>query len=259
MPTPKTISEIKSNLLRPALTSHYEVTVSPPPGKVMDWWKKTGRQGKLNLQCSEASLPGSQLGTTEVANNYHGVTERYVNRRIFDDRIDFTFYLDAGDYTAVRFFEYWISYITEGSTGPGQKAGNYFYRMRYPRGNGKTEKDGYITPQGLSITKFERDYNENKVLQYEFVNSYPIAITSMPISYDSSDLLKCNVSMTYIRYLVNTTFPPLSDSATARVSSIIDQASTNTTSILGDIIPDRVGSAFPLGANDLSGTLSNVG
>ena len=81
----------------------------------------------------------------------------------------------------------------------------------------------------------------------------------MPISYDSSDLLKCNVSMTYIRYLVNTTFPPLSDSATARVSSIIDQASTNTTSILGDIIPDRVGSAFPLGANDLSGTLSNVG
>ena len=74
MPTSKTISEIKTNLLSPALTSHFEVSITPPPGALMDWWTKTGRQGKLNLQCSEASLPGSQLSTIDITNNFHGVT-----------------------------------------------------------------------------------------------------------------------------------------------------------------------------------------
>jgi hypothetical protein len=34
------------------------------------------------------------------------------------------------------------------------------------------------------------------------VNSYPISITSMPVSYDASSLLKCTVSFSYIRYYV---------------------------------------------------------
>ena len=263
MPTPKTISEIKSNLLRPALTSHYEVTVSPPPGTVMDWWKKTGRQGKLNLQCSEASLPGSQLSTIDITNNFHGVTEKHVNRRIFDDRLDLTFYVDAGDYTAIRFFEYWVDYITNASEipenlvenlPPTKSASNYFYRMRYPRGDGKSGKNGYISPQGLSITKFEKDYNKGKVLQYKFINSFPLQINSIPVSYDTSDLLKCNVSMTYIRYIVNYTFPPTASSPVPRPSTILDQATQNT---FGKTVMDRVGAALPQGASDLIGTLSN--
>ena len=252
MPRPKTVSQIKSNLLSPALTSHYEVTVDPPPGALKSWWARTGRQGKLNLQCAEASLPGSQLATSEITNNYHGVTERYVNRRIFDDRIDLTFYVDAGDYTAVRFFEAWMNYITNGSemdrSSPSKSASNYFYRMAYPK--------DYVSPQGLSVIKFERDHNQSKVLQYQFINSYPLAITSMPISYDTSDLLKCTVSMTYIRYIVNSNFPVISATRTPRLSSIIDQANQNTFGLAG-MVAERVGAALPRGATDVVGALSN--
>ncbi|NBX71537.1 hypothetical protein EBQ91_01295, partial [bacterium] len=44
--------------------------------------------------------------------------------------------------------------------------------------------------------------HEGNTLIYNFVNSYPIAVTSMPVSYDASSLLKCTVSFSYIRYYV---------------------------------------------------------
>ena len=43
-----------------------------------------------------ASLPGSNLATIDVNNDRTGVTEKHVHRRVFDDRIDLTFYVDAG-------------------------------------------------------------------------------------------------------------------------------------------------------------------
>ena len=49
----------------------------------------------LNISCSEASLPGSSIATFEIKNDYAGVTERYAHRRMYDDRIDFTFYVDT--------------------------------------------------------------------------------------------------------------------------------------------------------------------
>jgi hypothetical protein len=39
-------------------------------------------------------------------------------------------------------------------------------------------------------------------IKYEFINSYPISVASMPVSYDSSSLLKCSVSLSYIRYMI---------------------------------------------------------
>ena len=52
----------------------------------------------------------------------------------------------------------------------------------------------------MQVTKFEKDYGLN--LKYTFKDAYPIAINSMPLSYGSTDLLKCTVSMTYLRYIV---------------------------------------------------------
>ena len=34
------------------------------------------------------------------------------------------------------------------------------------------------------------------------LDAFPLAINSMPVSYDGSSLLKCSVSMSYIRYIV---------------------------------------------------------
>lgn len=214
MPTKRSVDDIKSKLLRPALTSHFEVEIPVIPGlSALDsrgnsFLKYNGinisqnsdQQIKLNLLCAEASLPGSSLATLEINNDYTGVTERHAYRRIYDDRIDLTFYVDAENYLPIHFFETWIKFIVDESIGEqsskgnvGSKDLNYFYRVRYP--------EEYMAAQGLKVTKFERDYKTS--LEYEFINAFPISISSMPISYESSSLLKCTVSMSYIRYILN--------------------------------------------------------
>ena len=201
-PTKRTVSDIKSNLLRPATTSHFEVEI--PLQHASKFGYKLGvNQDKLQLMCDSASLPGSNLATLDVNNDYTGVTEKHVHRRVFDDRIDLSFYVDAGNYIPIRFFESWIEFITNGrNISPGDnpkqlQQGNYFYRMQYP--------DEYIAGQGLIVRKFEKDYNG--MLEYEFIRSFPLAISSMPVSYDGSSLLKCNVSFSYIRYVVHPATP----------------------------------------------------
>ena len=206
-PTPKKIADIKLNLLRPALTSHFAVTIPKPNGGDFDQFLRYNgvifNQGKLNLMCSEAVLPGSNLATFEINDNFHGVTERHAYRRVYDDRIDLTFYVNAdevGSYLPIRYFETWMKYIVDESRGEqddknaGSEDREYFYRVRYPEG-----KNGY-TADGLTVTKFERDYTQT--LEYKFIRAFPISINSMPVSYDSSSLLKCTVSMSYIRYVL---------------------------------------------------------
>ena len=218
MPSIKSVDDIKSSLLRPSLTSHFYVEIPVPSnGANSDSFKQklqengvswpTRDQDTINLLCSEAVLPGSSLATFEINNDRTGVTERHVHRRMFDDRIDLTFYVDAGNYLPIKFFETWIDFITSGATESDNKLinKNYFYRMNYP--------DDYTADQGLKVIKFERDtykssskggYNRptGSVLEYNFVRAFPLSIASMPVSYDASSLLKCTVSMSYIRYVV---------------------------------------------------------
>ena len=210
MPTKRSVSDIKSNLLAPALTSHFEVSLSVPDG--LSGWRGQNRQGKIQLMCSEASLPGSSLATHQIDNDFHGVTERHAYRRIYDDRIDLTFYVDAKNYLPIKFFEDWISYITS-EDKESAKSNSYTYRVKYP--------DTYSV-SGLEVTKFEKDYAQ--ALTYQFIKSYPIQITSMPVSYDGSDLLKCSVAMTYIRYIVDTRLRPESG---VGLLNILEQAGGN--------------------------------
>ena len=196
-----TIVSLKDKLLKPALTSQYEVKIPVGAGNLNTILKKyapsTAEQQTLNISCSEASLPGSSIATFELKNDYTGVTERYAHRRMYDDRIDFTFYVDADKYLAIRFFESWMRFVT-GESGPRAdgsemelKSSGYHYRMNYPK---------EYRCEGLKIVKFER--NRRNSLEYEFVGAYPISVSAMPVSYDSSSLLKCSVSMTYLRYVI---------------------------------------------------------
>ena len=203
MPRTFNVSDIKANLLKPATTSHFEVEI--PIINALSKKYDGLKHNQIQLLCSEASLPGSNLATFEINNDRMGVTEKHVHRRIFDDRIDLTFYVDAGAYKPITFFEDWINYITspveDGNFVRAEKAriekdsGAYFYRMRYPK--------DYMMEQGLKVTKFEKDQAYGGgALEYKFVNAFPLAINSMPVSYDASSLLKCTVSMSYIRYIV---------------------------------------------------------
>jgi hypothetical protein len=165
MPTIRSVSDIKSKLLRPALTSFYEVEIDLPKGdgvlaNRLSELRADGSEDQdvLNLRCSEASLPGSNLATLETTNTYHGVTER--------------------------------------PAGKGPIDPTYTYRSRY--------SNNYVSPQGLKVRKFERDFDTSgSILEYTFVNSYPFSISAMPVSYESSSLLKCTVSFSYLRYVLN--------------------------------------------------------
>ena len=68
---------------------------------------------------------------------------------------------------------------------------NHFFGAKYP-------DDYYGT---LRVNKFERSYNTN--LNYEFLGAFPINISSMPLSYESPNVLKCVVQFSYIRYNIN--------------------------------------------------------
>ena len=206
---PRDVDQIKARLLRPATTSHFYASIGGAPAPVMALLGNSNQE-KLNLLCAETVLPGSNLTTWKVNNDFTGATETYAYRRLFDDRINLNFYVDADNYLPIRFFEKWISYImgedddpfADGSGPttnkvPSIMSGTYNYRSRYPGYSSADE--GYMAHQGFEITKFERDYENS--LTYRFVNSYPLAINSMPISYDGSQLLKCSVSMSYLRYV----------------------------------------------------------
>jgi hypothetical protein len=195
---------VKSILLNPALTSHYICKFKPPnlsPDTEGYFAAREGpfpgsnylirpNQDLIELSCSEASLPGSSLMTNEINDDHTGVTERHAYRRQFDDRTDFTFYVDH-DYRILNFFESWISYCGKEDRQADLNQRNYFYRFNFP--------DDYQTDD-LYITKFERDVF-GTALEYRFIRAYPISITSMPVSYDASQLLKCTISFTYSRYV----------------------------------------------------------
>jgi len=230
-PNPKNynVSEIKSFLLQPALTSNYEVYIPEPPQKAKDFIGKiipSNQSELLRLSCSEASLPGSSLTTHELNNDFTGVTQRHAYRRLYDDRIDFTFYVNK-TYDQIRFFERWLQFIVGEQIA--LKEPTAFYRVSYP-------KDYKTT---VYIRKFERTAKANtgkdkggslqapvvnqsytgQTLLYEFINAFPISVNSMPVSYDSSQLLKCTVAFSYDRYIMNDVSTTPSDSSEPGQSS----------------------------------------
>ena len=288
----RNIDTIKATLLRPATTSHFAVEIGLPgaPTASTTITEKGAKlhnqlkgllggtsQDRLNLMCCETVLPGSQLATTEVFNDYTGVTERHAYRRIYDETIDLSFYVDAGNYIPIRFFETWISGIVEEDQTEAVNP-HYSYRVNYPSN---------YTNSGLKVIKFEKTGNSSRnsrsrnqtyaggSLQYTFVKSYPRSITSMPVTYDGSQLLKCSVQMTYMRYVIN--YSPGSEGGNSfsggGMSNPFDQANFNLNGFLSrtaanlvdQVVDDISGSDF---VGDIAGgfagqwatqTLSNTG
>lgn len=228
------IRDFKSKFTKPSLTSQYVCNFAVN-GHTSSFLRQRGViignttiYDNLSILCCNASLPGSSLTTIDVENDHHGVSNKHAYRRLYDDRADFTFYVDGSNYFVIRFFENWIGYCVNEQYGrEGEqyniRASDYSYRVNYP--------DLYVT-ENLSITKFEKDVGVgevagsdlsnlrdtitpgipagNSTLQYNFVNAFPISIFSMPLSYESSQLLKCTVSFSYSRYWINSLAVPQS-------------------------------------------------
>ena len=195
-----TISDIKSRLLNVAQTSLYRLTL-PVPATVRTFIAQRGINtldiDNISLLCTEANLPGSTLATHDVTNDYHGVSEKMVYRRIYDETADMTFYVDR-DYKVVEFFESWIDY----SVGIGDVFTRNEFKSPYVHHRAEYADNYKIN---FYLSKFERDHHSNgssRTLDYTFVHGFPISIQAMPVSYDQSQILKCNVSFSFIRYVM---------------------------------------------------------
>ena len=209
LPQVRNIADVKANLLRPALTSHFEVYIPlhKIPIRAMNAagiFLNKNNEWMLNLSCCNANLPGSKLLTSDIKNDRTGVTEHHVHRRMYDETIDFEFYVPAENYIPIRIFECWMDYASGVELQDDRKDTmnpNYHYRMNYP--------DDYIADQGLKVRKFERDFTQSEAniaggyLEYEFIRAFPVSVNSMPVTYDASELLKVQVQFSYIRYVMN--------------------------------------------------------
>ena len=199
------VSKIKVNLLNVAQSSLYKMTIPIPTAVRSTLNLNDGDYENINLLCSEATLPGSSLTTHDVTNDYHGVTEKMAYRRMYDETVGLTFYVDR-DYKVIQLIEGWMEYITGIDDKQTYKKPYASYRMAYP--------SSY--KENMFLTKFEkdqftRDFSETRggtrttsrtVLEYTFVNAFPLSLTAIPVSYDDSQVLKCSVSFNFIRYVM---------------------------------------------------------
>ena len=203
-PQKLTVSKIKSRLLNTAQSSLYRLTLSVPQAVRNRLSLSSLDYDNISLLCSEAVLPGSSLTTHEATNDYAGVTEKMAYRRMYDETISLTFYVDR-DYKVLKLFETWMDYITGIDDTSTYETPYVSYRMSYP----VTYKNN------IFITKFEKDqfmreYSNSRkasarvprtILDYTFVNAFPLSLTSIPVSYEGAQVLKCNVSFNFIRYV----------------------------------------------------------
>jgi hypothetical protein len=246
-PTKLTVSKIKSRLLNVAQSSLYRLTLQVPQAVSGRLSLSNLDYDNLNLLCCEATLPGSSLTTHEVNNDYHGATEKMAYRRLYDETIGLTFYVDR-DYKIIELLEGWMDYIT-GIDNKKQYEDPYIsYRMSYP--------NSY--KNNIYLTKFERDHfmrdhstsgststrTARTTLDYTFVQAFPMALTAIPVSYDESSILKCSVSFNFIRYVQQ------KKQSLFSISDMLGDGSTR------DMIVNRDPT---LGAPDLIGTTANVG
>jgi len=196
-PQKLSLSKIKSRLLNVAQSSLYRLTLSVPQEVRNRLSLNSIDYDNIDLMCCEASLPGSSLTTHEVNNDYHGVTEKMAYRRMYDETLGLTFYVDRS-YKIMDLIETWMDYISGIDDKTTYKDPYVSHRMSYP----KTYKNN------IFLTKFEKDHFSNEstipktTLDYTFVNAWPLSLTATPVSYEGSQALKCSVSFNFIRYVM---------------------------------------------------------
>ena len=201
MPIKRKISEFKPLFTNLAQTSHYEVRFGGIPLRLLQYLTGKGITQRFiyesaGLLCYSAPLPTRNLATANITGNFMGVTEKFAHTRQYNT-IGLEFYVDK-NYNALKFMESWMEFIASGSNNPigsslapiGQNRKDYISRMQYPE---------YYKSDRTTITKFDRDYNRE--IEYTFIGLFPSAMSSIPVSYSSSEILKMSVTFEYDRYI----------------------------------------------------------
>ena len=178
-------------------------------------------QQTLGLLCSSATLPASSYATSEIKDNFMGITQEFAHTRMYTD-IDVEFYIDR-DYQVLGFFEAWMDYISGGGEEPQVRNDNkfqkgYYRRMNYP--------DFYKT-DGIYIKKFEKDWRTTgaRNISYQLINAFPKSMSSIPISYGGAELLKVSLTLNYDRHIIRRESAPINS---VDFTNLIDNTDSKT-------------------------------
>ena len=229
------VDKIKSTVARPSLDTFYEVNFSF--GKYQTWLRgetpgKRRTQGtdfmqKMKLMCTQAEIPGTSFVESSVTGHHQGITEAFPNLRNFPP-LDLVFYADA-DHVILEVLESWMSYINP-IFDSGIRNSNAFTRFNYPEDYKET----------IHLTKFERDtfiresrnasYQSN-MTSYEFVNVWPIDLSSMRVAYGDSNVLRCNIKFAYDRFFTSFNYKDIQKQVVNTPNGIVnskEQIASNT-------------------------------
>ncbi len=216
-----TTESLITKLMHNATTSNFFLSINLPGpvrthisqkrGVVVD----TNLQERINISCTDASLPGSSFATHDVKSDFMGVSEKIAYRRMYDEQISVSMIVDP-EYKTLHFFEGWMDYISGkqiNGRGGNEDYKNFRngFRMNYPDGDG-----GYRSQNLIDLYKFEKDTDVRQSIKYTMIEGYPISMNPMEISYGATDLLKLTVNFTFVRYVTEPleliTIPPATNS-----------------------------------------------
>ena len=190
------ISDFKPTFTNLAQSSHYQVFFAGLPLNLRQHLQIRGVNNRFisetsGLLCYNAVLPGSRLATSDIIGNHMGVSEKMAHTRLFT-QIQLEFYVD-NEYKTLKFLEHWMEFIANGATTSKNRMSNnnYFHRMEYPH--------SYKCDQS-TIIKFDRDYKEE--LEYRFIGLFPIDLSSTPVKYEQSEVMKATATFSFDRYLM---------------------------------------------------------
>ena len=198
-PRVKKTEQIRSLFQKVATTNHYEVFFSGfgSMRKLRGYiTSKAPRVSNffisrdLGLLCNNAELPATTMATAQIEGNRMGIVEKFAHSRVYTDTT-LTFYVDS-DYKVLEFFELWHEFIASGSDesdGADKSHLAYYHRMQYPQ---------EYKVDTIRIQKFNKDHFRS--VEYTFLNAFPVAVSSMPVSYDGNSVLECQVTFAYDRY-----------------------------------------------------------
>jgi hypothetical protein len=205
-----TTDSLITKLMHSATTSSYFLSINLP-GAVSSYIKQkknilvdANLRERINISCTDATLPGSSFATHDVTSDFMGVTEKMAYRRMYDETMSVSMIVDP-EYKTLHFFEGWMDYIagkeiTDRGSNDNYKNFRNGFRMNYPDSDGELGV-GYRSKNLIELYKFERDITSKQSIKYTLIQGYPISMNPMDISYGATDLLKLTVNFTFVRYV----------------------------------------------------------
>lgn len=202
----------QTNLGNPSLSNTYKVSLmlasatAGSAGSNLDTWLTSAgvfdnyAPDRFDFLCAETMLPGTRLDIYQELGSRQGILEAFPKRREYTD-MAMSFYVSS-DYQILRLFQEWINFINPIHTGGGTpikgSPGGYpntsdlnaFHRFRYP----------VYYKRDIAVTKFEKNLDES--ITYVFVGAFPISLNSIPLSYDTAQVMQCQVEFKYDRYFI---------------------------------------------------------